>query len=752
MGKYHPHGDSSIYGALVNMAQEWSTRYPLVDGHGNFGSVDGDGAAAMRYTEARLSKISMELTADINKDTVDFMPNFDETEKEPTVLPARFPNLLVNGTSGIAVGMATNIPPHNLKEIIDAVVKIIDDQIADKEETTIEEILQIVKGPDFPTGGTILGTRGIEEAYRTGRGKIRVRAVTNIETMANGKSRIIVTELPYMVNKARLIEKIAEMVRDKKIDGITDLSDQSSREGMRVVIELRKDVNANVLLNQLYKHTQLQDTFGVIMLALVNNVPRVMNLLDMLNHYLKHQEDVVTRRTKYELNKAEERAHILKGLLIALDHIDEVISIIRGSQTVQIAKAELINRFDLSDVQAQAIVDMRLRALTGLEREKLEAEYNELVKQIEHLKAILADRKLLLGVIKEEILAIKEKYGDERRTSIGFDEYDISMEDLIPREDVVITMTKLGYIKRMSEDTFKAQNRGGKGIKGMQTLEEDYVEDLLMCNTHHYIMFFTNTGRVYRLKGYEIPESSRTSRGTAIINLLQLMPGEKITAVIPVEYYSEKAFLMMSTKKGLIKKTPLKEYANVRKVGLAAITLREDDELIEVKFTNGHQEVILATKYGQCIRFKEQDVRCTGRTSMGVRGINLADRDEVIGMQLASQGTDLLIVSEKGMGKRTLMDEFTAQNRGGKGVKCYKITEKTGNVVGIKGVNEQDEIMIINTEGIIIRMLCSGISVLGRVTSGVKLINLKEGDTVASIAKVRDEEKEDYKHKFQIEE
>ena len=752
MGKYHPHGDSSIYGALVNMAQEWSTRYPLVDGHGNFGSVDGDGAAAMRYTEARLRKISMELTADINKDTVDFMPNFDETEKEPTVLPARFPNLLVNGTSGIAVGMATNIPPHNLKEIIDAVVKIIDDQIADKEETTIEEILQIVKGPDFPTGGTILGTRGIEEAYRTGRGKIRVRAVTNIETMANGKSRIIVTELPYMVNKARLIEKIAEMVRDKKIDGITDLSDQSSREGMRVVIELRKDVNANVLLNQLYKHTQLQDTFGVIMLALVNNVPRVMNLLDMLNHYLKHQEDVVTRRTKYELNKAEERAHILKGLLIALDHIDEVISIIRGSQTVQIAKAELINRFDLSDAQAQAIVDMRLRALTGLEREKLEAEYNELVKQIEHLKAILADRKLLLGVIKEEILAIKEKYGDERRTSIGFDEYDISMEDLIPREDVVITMTKLGYIKRMSEDTFKAQNRGGKGIKGMQTLEEDYVEDLLMCNTHHYIMFFTNTGRVYRLKGYEIPESSRTSRGTAIINLLQLMPGEKIPAVIPVEYYSEKAFLMMSTKKGLIKKTPLKEYANVRKVGLAAITLREDDELIEVKFTNGHQEVILATKYGQCIRFKEQDVRCTGRTSMGVRGINLADRDEVIGMQLASQGTDLLIVSEKGMGKRTLMDEFTAQNRGGKGVKCYKITEKTGNVVGIKGVNEQDEIMIINTEGIIIRMLCSGISVLGRVTSGVKLINLKEGDTVASIAKVRDEEKEDYKHKFQIEE
>lgn len=743
MGKYHPHGDSSIYGALVNMAQEWSTRYPLVDGHGNFGSVDGDGAAAMRYTEARLSKISMELTADINKNTVDFMPNFDETEKEPVVLPARFPNLLVNGTSGIAVGMATNIPPHNLREVINAVVKIIDNQIEDKEETTIEEILDIIKGPDFPTGGVILGTRGIEAAYRTGRGKIRVRAITNIETMPNGKSRIIVTELPYMVNKARLIEKIAEMVRDKKIDGITDLSDQSSREGMRIVIELRRDVNANVILNQLYKHTQLQDTFGVIMLALVNNEPKVMNILDMLSHYLDHQEEVVTRRTKYELNKAEERAHILEGLLIALDNIDEVIRIIRGSQTVQIAKAELMERFGLTDVQAQAIVDMRLRALTGLEREKLEAEYNELMKLIDQLKAILADRKLLLGVIRKEIIIIRDKYGDERRTSIGFDEYDISMEDLIPKEDVVITMTKLGYIKRMSNDTFKAQNRGGKGIKGMQTIEEDYVEELFMSNTHHFIMFFTNTGRVYRLKGYEIPEASRTSRGTAIINLLQLMPGEKITAVIPIEYYGEDAYLVMATKNGLIKKTPLREYMNVRKIGLAAITLREDDELIEVKFTDSKKEIILATKYGQCIRFKEGDVRATGRTSMGVRGINLADRDEVIGMQLVTQGTHLLIVSEKGMGKRTSMEEFTAQNRGGKGVKCYKITEKTGNVVGIKAVDEEDEIMIINTEGIIIRMLCSGISVLGRITSGVKLINLKDGDMVASIAKVRDEEEEE---------
>lgn len=742
MGKYHPHGDSSIYGALVNMAQEWSTRYPLVDGHGNFGSVDGDGAAAMRYTEARLSKISMELTADINKDTVDFVPNFDETEREPSVLPARFPNLLVNGTSGIAVGMATNIPPHNLREIINAVVKIIDDQIEETGETTIEEILQIVKGPDFPTGAMILGTRGIEEAYRTGRGKIRVRAVTDIEPMANGKSRIVVTELPYMVNKARLIEKIAELVRDKKIDGITDLSDQSSREGMRICIELRRDVNANVILNQLYKHTQMQDTFGVIMLALVNNEPRVMNLLDMLKYYLLHQEEVVTRRTKYELNKAEERAHILQGLLIALDNIDEVIQIIRGSANVQIAKTELMERFGLTDVQAQAIVDMRLRALTGLEREKLENEYAELMKRIGELKAILADRKLLLGVIKEEILVIRDKYGDERRTSIGFDEFDISMEDLIPQEEVVITMTKLGYIKRMSVDTFKSQNRGGKGIKGMQTLDDDYIEELFMTNTHHYVMFFTNMGRVYRMKAYEIPEASRTARGTAIINLLQLMPEEKITAVIPIEKYVEGEYLFMATKKGLVKKTPITDYANVRKTGLAAITLREDDELIEVKTTDNQKDILLVTKYGQCIRFQESDVRSTGRTSMGVRGMNLSDNDEVIGMQLSCQGKYLLIASEKGMGKLTDMKEFSPQNRGGKGVKCYKITEKTGNVVGMKAVNDTDEIMMINTEGIIIRMECSGISKLGRITSGVKLINLHQNEKVASIAKVRQTEEE----------
>ena len=738
MGKYHPHGDSSIYGALVTMAQEWSTRYPLVDGHGNFGSVDGDGAAAMRYTEARLSKISMELTADINKNTVDFAPNFDETEKEPVVLPARYPNLLVNGTSGIAVGMATNIPPHNLREVISAVVKIIDDQIEETGETTIEDILQIVKGPDFPTGATILGTRGIEEAYRTGRGKIRVRAVTDIEPMANGKNRIIVTELPFMVNKARLIEKIAELVRDKKIDGITALEDQSSREGMRICIELRRDVNANVILNQLYKHTQLQDTFGVIMLALVNNEPKVLNILDMLKFYLKHQEEVVTRRTQYELNKAEERAHILQGLLIALDNIDRVITIIRGSKTTQIAKEGLIAEFNLTDVQAQAIVDMRLRALTGLEREKLETEYAELMQKIGELKAILADRKLLLGVIKDEILIISEKYGDDRKTQIGFDEYDLSMEDLIPEQDVVITKTKLGYIKRMTTDTFKSQNRGGKGIKGMQTLEEDYVEELFMTSSHHYIMFFTNTGRVYRLKAYEIPEASRTSRGTAIVNLLQLMPEEKITAMIPIKEYEEGQYLFMATKRGLVKKTKITDYSNVRKTGLAAITLREEDELIEVKFTDKTQDVILITKYGQCIRFDENDVRSTGRTSIGVRGINLIDGDEVVAMQLNSQGSQMLIVSEKGLGKRTNMDEFTAQNRGGKGVKCYKITEKTGEVVGAKAVDEQDEIMIINTEGIIIRMECSGISVLGRITSGVKLINLKENEIVASIAKVRE--------------
>ena len=746
MGKYHPHGDSSIYGALVNMAQDWSTRYPLVDGHGNFGSVDGDGAAAMRYTEARLSKISMEMLADINKDTVDFQPNFDETEREPVVLPSRYPNLLVNGTSGIAVGMATNIPPHNLREVISAVVKIIDNIIEEDRDTTIEELLEIVKGPDFPTGATILGTRGIEEAYRTGRGKIRVRAVTNIETLPNGKSRIIVTELPYLVNKARLIEKIAELVRDKKIDGITDLNDHSSREGMRICIDLRKDANANVVLNQLYKHTQLQDTFGVIMLCLVavngSLQPKVVTLPEMLKYYLAHQEDVVTRRTKYDLNKAQERAHILEGLLKALDNIDEVIRIIRGSRSVQVAKQELMDRFELTDVQAQAIVDMRLRALTGLEREKLEAEYAELMEKIRKLKAILADRNTLLRVIREEILAISEKYGDDRRTAIGFDAFDISMEDMIPRENTVITMTKLGYIKRMTVDNFRSQNRGGRGIKGMQTLDDDYIEELMMTTTHHYVMFFTNTGRVYRLKAYEIPEAGRTARGTAIINLLQLMPGERITAVIPISKFEEGQYLMMATRKGLVKKTPIQDYANVRKIGLAAISLRDDDELIEVKATDDKKDIILVTKYGQCIRFKESDVRSTGRVSMGVRGINLLDGDEVVAMQLNTQGYYLLVVSENGMGKRTSISEFTCQNRGGKGVKCYKITEKTGNVIGAKAVNEENEIMMITTEGIIIRLQCSDISILGRITSGVKLINLSDGVTVASFAKVREKEED----------
>ena len=731
MGKYHPHGDSSIYGALVNMAQDWSTRYPLVDGHGNFGSVDGDGAAAMRYTEARLSRISMEMLADINKNTVDFVPNFDETEKEPVVLPSRFPNLLVNGTSGIAVGMATNIPPHNLREVIAAVVRMIDNRVNEDRETSLEEIMEIIKGPDFPTGATILGKRGIEEAYRTGRAKIKVRAVTNIETMPNGKSRIIVTELPYMVNKARLIEKIAELVKEKKVDGITYIGDESNREGMRINIELRRDVNANVILNQLLKHTQLQDTFGVIMLALVNNEPKVMNLHQMLDCYIAHQE--------YDLNKAEERAHILQGLLIALDHIDEVIRIIRGSANVADAKNQLMERFGLSDAQAQAIVDMRLRALTGLEREKLENEYKELQVRIAELKAILADEKKLLTVIKEEINIIAEKYGDDRRTAIGYDD-DMSMEDLIPDEDTVIAMTHLGYIKRMDVDNFRSQNRGGKGIKGMQTIEEDYIEDLLMTTNHHYMMFFTNTGRVYRIKAYEIPEAGRTARGTAIVNLLQMQPGEKITAIIPMRELNEDKYLFMATKKGMVKKTPMLEYENVRKNGLQAIVLRDDDELIEVKATDNTQDIFLVTKKGMCIRFKETDVRVTGRVSMGVIGMRFDEDDEVIGMQMESQGEHLLVVSENGMGKRTLISEFNAQNRGGKGVFCYKVTEKTGYLIGAKLVSDGREIMLITTEGIVIRMSVDDISVIGRNTSGVKLMNIDQDSDikVASIAKVRE--------------
>ena len=739
MGKYHPHGDSSIYGALVNLAQPWSTRYPLVDGHGNFGSVDGDGAAAMRYTEARLSKISMEMLSDINKDTVNFDPNFDETEKEPAVLPSRFPNLLVNGTTGIAVGMATNIPPHNLRETIQAVVKIIDNKIEDKE-TTIEELLEIVKGPDFPTGAMILGTRGIEEAYRTGRGKIKVRAVTNIESMANGKNSIIVTELPYMVNKARLIEKMAELVREKKIDGITMIRDESDREGMRICIELRRDVNANVILNQLYKHTQLQDTFGVIMLALVDGQPKVLSLPEALQVYLRHQEEVVSRRTKYDLNKAEERAHILRGLLIALDHIDEVIKIIRSSKTGAEAKASLIERFALDDVQAQAIIDMRLRALTGLEREKIEQEYAELMQKIADLKAILADEKLLLGVIRKEIIEIADKYGDGRRTSIGFDESDIRDEDLIPNEPTVVAVSKLGYIKRMTVDNFKSQHRGGKGIKGMQTIEEDFIEDMFMTTTHHYILFFTNKGRVYRLKAYEIPEASRTARGTAIVNLLQLLPEERVTAGISIKEYDDNRYLFMATKSGIIKKTKIREYENIRKTGLQAITLREDDELIEVKATDGDKDILLVTKQGVCIRFNEQDVRATGRSSMGVIGMNLNEDDELVAMQMDTQGQYMLIVSENGYGKLTDWNEFSCQKRGGKGVKCYKIMDKTGYVIGAKAVNLDNEIMLITNEGIIIRMAVSDISILGRITSGVKLIDIdvEKDIRVASLTKVKE--------------
>ena len=740
MGKYHPHGDSSIYGALVNMAQDWSFRYPLVDGHGNFGSEDGDGAAAMRYTEARLSKISMELLADINRDTVDFVPNFDETEKEPVVLPARFPNLLVNGTTGIAVGMATNIPPHNLGEVIDAVVKIIDNRVMENRDTSIEEVMSIVKGPDFPTGAEILGRSGIEEAYRTGRGKIRVRSVTNIEPMANGKHRIIVTELPYMVNKARLIEKIADLVKEKRVDGITELRDESNREGIRVCIELRRDVNPTIMLNQLMKHTQLQDSFGVIMLALVNNQPKVLNLLDMLRHYLSHQEDVVTRRIRFELNKAEERAHILQGLLIALDHIERVIQIIRGSKNVQEAKSALMQEFGLSDAQSQAIVDMRLRALTGLEREKLESEYQELQERIAELRAILADENKLLMVIREEILIIKAKYSDDRRTKIGMADDELGDEDLIEEQHTVIAMTKLGYIKRMSVDNFKAQNRGGKGIKGMTTIEEDYIEDLLMTTTHHYLMFFTNQGRVYRLKTYEIPEAGRTARGTAIVNLLQLQPDEKVTAMIARQSYNAGEYLFMATRQGMVKKTALSEYETIRKTGLQAITLKEGDELIEVKVTDDKKDVFLVSRLGQCIRFKETDVRPTGRNSMGVRGMMLEEEDEVIGMQLNSQGETLLTVSEFGMGKRTEMSEFSVQNRGGKGVRCYRINEKTGKLVGAKAVREQQDVMLITTEGVIIRLKVPDISVIGRNTSGVILMNLEEGVRVASIAKVREPE------------
>ena len=742
MGKYHPHGDSSIYGALVNMAQEWSTHYPLVDGHGNFGSVDGDGAAAMRYTEARLSKIAMEMLADINKDTVNFSPNFDETEKEPDVLPCRFPNLLCNGTTGIAVGMASNIPPHNIKETIDAVVKMINNRIDENRDTEIEELMSVIQGPDFPTGATIIGRRGIEEAYRTGKGKIIVRAVTNIEPMQNGKNRIVVTELPYGVNKAKLIEKIAELVKDKRVDGITDLADQSSREGMRISIELRRDVNPNVVLNQLMKHTQLQDTFGVIMLALVGGEPRILNIHDMLYYYLQHQEEVVTRRTRYDLSKAQERAHILEGLLIALDHIDRVIEIIRGSANVAAAKASLIEEFGLSDAQSQAIVDMRLRALTGLERNRLENEYKELEERIAYLQSILGDEKVLLGVIRDELLTIKAKYGDDRKTAIELAEDEFNAEDLIPNEAAVIAMTKLGYIKRMSPDHFKAQNRGGKGIKGLNILDEDYIADLITINNHDYVLFFTNLGRVYQLKGYEIPEASRTARGTAVINLLQLQAGEKVTSILRNEGH-ESGYLTMATKLGMIKRTNLSEYGNIRKVGLAAISLREGDELIDVHVTDGKRDIIMISHLGQCIRFDENDARATGRVSMGVKGMNLTDGDSVIGMQVAEENGELLFVSEMGMGKKTAMSEFKDQNRGGKGIRCYRVNAKTGNLAGVKVYKEGYELMLITTEGTVIRMKTDTIPVLGRDTSGVKLMQVDQENVKVSSIELIEESKEE---------
>lgn len=739
MGKYHPHGDSSIYDAMVRLAQDFSIRYPLVDGHGNFGSVDGDSPAAMRYTEARLSKIALELLADIEKDTIDYNPNFDESLKEPAVLPSRFPNLLINGTSGIAVGMATNIPPHNLTEVINGVVKIIDNYVEENRETDIEELLPIIKGPDFPTGAVILGRRGIEEAYRTGKGKIKVRAVSEIESMSNNKQRIIVTEIPYMVNKAKLIEKIAELVKEKRIDGISDIRDESNREGMRIVIEIKKDYNANVVLNQLYKYTQLQDIFSVNMLALVNNEPKVLNLKDMLIHYLEHQKDVVTRRTQFDLRKAEERSHILEGLKIALDHIDEVISIIRSSQNTPEAKQRLIESFALSEQQAQAIVDMRLRTLTGLEREKIDEEYRELQETIKELKAILASEKRLYGVIKEELLIILQKYGDDRKTKFAHDDGEIDIEDLISDEQNVVTLTRLGYIKRLPLNTYRSQNRGGRGIIGMQTREEDILEELFVTSTHSYILFFTNKGKVYRLKTYEIPEASRTARGVAIVNLLQIDGDEKITAIIPVKEYKEGSYLLMLTKNGIIKKTSINEYENIRKSGLNAINLRENDELIQVINIADEDEIFIGTKFGQGILISGKEIRAIGRNATGVRAMNLNEGDEIVGAGLISEGKEILFVTEKGLGKRTDINEFKLQRRGGKGVKCYRLTEKTGKIIGIKMVSEDEEIMMITSEGIIIRMHVSQISKTGRVTQGVKLMNLSEDEKVVAVAKVVEE-------------
>ena len=743
MGKYHPHGDSSIYDAMVRLAQDFSTRYMLVDGHGNFGSVDGDGAAAMRYTEARMSKISMELMADINKNTVDFVPNFDGSLKEPAVLPARFPNLLVNGTGGIAVGMATSIPPHNLGEVIDAVAKIIDNHILESRDTTIDELIEIVKGPDFPTGATIYGVRDIEQAYRTGRGRAVVRANMEVEEIAGHRQRIVVSEIPYQVNKARLVERIADLVKDKKIEGISDLRDESDRNGMRIVIDLKRDANARLIINQLYKNTPLQDTFSINMLALVKNEPKVLNLKQMLELYLDHQKEVVTRRTQYDLDKAQARAHILEGLLKALDYIDEIISIIRASANVAEAKANLIARFDFTDAQAQAIVDMRLRALTGLERERLQNEYDELEEKIAEYLAILGNENILYSVIKEELLVLKAKYADARRTYITYEDGEINLEDLIKNEQCVITMTNLGYIKRTSLDMYHSQNRGGKGIKGIETREEDYVKNLFIASSHDYLLFFTNRGRVYRMKAYEIPEAGRTARGTAIVNLLSLSGGEQVSAVIQMKESRDKGYLLMATRGGTIKKTDLAEYGNIRTNGLVAISLQEGDELIEVKRSNGKDDVLMATRGGQMIRFTESDVRTTGRSSMGVKGITLAAGDEVIGMQLASQGDSVLAVTETGMGKRTALTEFSVQKRGGKGSLYYRLTAKTGQVVSFKVMTKDQDLMLITNGGIIIRLRVQDISEIGRVTSGVKLMGLDKDTKIVSVARIREEKVED---------
>lgn len=736
LGKYHPHGDSSVYFAMVRLAQNFNTRYPLVDGHGNFGSIDGDSPAAMRYTEARMTKLALEMLRDINKNTIDYRPNFDETLKEPVVLPSRFPNLLVNGSSGIAVGMATNIPPHNLKEIIDGIIMIIDEP-----ETDIEDLMKVIKGPDFPTGAMIMGRDGIKSAFKTGRGKVTIRAVAEIEESSRGRNKIIVTEIPYQVNKAKLIEKIAELVRDKKLEGISDLRDESDREGMRIVIELKRDANPNIVLNNLYKQTQLQMTFGIIMLALVDDEPRILNLKQAITYYLDHQKEIITRRTQFDLNKAEERAHIVEGLKIALDNIDEVINIIRSSKEESVARERLMSSFDLSEKQAQAILDMRLRRLTGLEREKLEEEYEALIKEINRLKEILSSERLIYEIIKDELLEIKEKFGDRRKTKIMPSADDIDIEDMIEEEDVIITLTHYGYIKRMPEDTYKIQRRGGKGITGITTKDEDFVENLFITSTHDTIMFFTNKGRVYSLKAYEIPEGKRQARGTAIVNLLNLTGDETISAVIPIEKYDPKSNLVFITKKGLIKKTKLSNFKNIRKNGIIAINLKEDDELIAVKKTNGNREIIVVTSMGMAIRFNEKDVREMGRNAMGVIAIKLREDDEVVAMDLIEEGKDLLVVSEYGFGKRTPLDEYRIQNRGGIGLITYNVKDKTGKLVSAKVIDENDEIIMISMSGIIIRLISKGISIMGRNTQGVTLMKINnENDKVMAVAKYVEEE------------